>query len=93
MVDFYHVYVKSTQPDWTGGEAPPAPGLRDPQFRITIKDATGAAHQVAITPSIQLSPAWSRGQVFLHSASLHCGWLRSRIAYLALGHWGSRPHP
>lgn len=74
MSDLFHVYVKSTQPDWPAESAPPAPGLDDPLFHV--RHESGA--HVAITPSIHLFTApWGQGRVLSFSTSLHGGWFRT----------------
>jgi hypothetical protein len=74
MSDLFHVYVKSTQPDWPAESAPPAPSLDDPLFHV--RHESGA--HVAITPSIHLFTAsWGQGRVLSLSTSLHGGWFRT----------------
>jgi hypothetical protein len=78
MADLYHVFVKSTQPDWPPEGAVPAPGPRDPQFRVAVHDpATGALHDTGVRSTLLLSTAWGKGQVLQHTVGLHRGWFRS----------------
>jgi hypothetical protein len=77
MADLFHVYVKSTQPDWPSDNAPPAPAFGDPLF--SVRDAGGA--HVALTPTIHLATApWGQGRVLTYSTSLHGGWFRTTTA-------------
>jgi hypothetical protein len=80
MADLYHVFVKSTQPDWPAEGAVPASGPRDPQFRISVYDpATGTLHGGGVASTLLLSTIWGKGQVLQQTVGLHRGWFRSAM--------------
>lgn len=79
MMDLFHVYVKSTQPDWPPEVPPPAPAATDPRFRV--KDEAG--NLIGLLASIDLSVDDGNGTgVLALSTSLHGGWFRPTARHL-----------
>jgi hypothetical protein len=79
MMDLYHVYVKSTQPDWRSTEAPPAPSLDDPLFELVTDTGAHLGFTRSILPSFA---QWGQGRVLFFSTDLHGGWFRPTVVAL-----------
>jgi hypothetical protein len=79
MMDLYHVYVKSTQPDWRSTEAPPAPSLDDPLFELVTDTGAHLGFTRSILPFFA---QWGQGRVLSFSTNLHGGWFRPTVVAL-----------
>ena len=81
MIDFHHIYIKSTQPDFPSSSAP-APAADDPWFRVTLEDG----NLVEISQSIQLKVGdanQTNGLSVLGLVTrLHGGWFVPTTTYL-----------